>query len=124
MTTRGERDVLRIWTGDGGEGAKFWLSVLTEFKNRRRGGRVHRGLRRFRGPVGNDTTLWEHAQAQTCVFHLIRNTFRYAARQDWGQDVPGPEADLQGGERRAGRGSDDDFAEEWDAKYPAVGTCD
>ena len=30
----GERDILGLWAGDGGEGAKFWLSVLTEIKNR------------------------------------------------------------------------------------------
>jgi transposase-like protein len=34
VTTNGERDILGIWAGDGGEGAKFWLGVLTEIKNR------------------------------------------------------------------------------------------
>src|SRR4029450_1423697 len=34
VTVNGERDVLGIWAGDGGEGAKFWLGVLTEIKNR------------------------------------------------------------------------------------------
>jgi putative transposase len=31
----GERDILALWAGDGGEGAKFWLSVLTEIKDAR-----------------------------------------------------------------------------------------
>ena len=34
VTTAGERDILGIWAGDGGEGARFWLQVLTELKNR------------------------------------------------------------------------------------------
>ncbi|MFE3228986.1 IS256 family transposase, partial [Nocardia sp. NPDC059228] len=34
VTTAGERDILGLWAGDGGEGAKFWLQVLTELKNR------------------------------------------------------------------------------------------
>jgi len=34
VTCNGERDILGLWAGDGGEGAKFWLSVLTEIKNR------------------------------------------------------------------------------------------
>jgi putative transposase len=34
VSTDGERDILGLWAGDGGEGAKFWLSVLTEIKNR------------------------------------------------------------------------------------------
>ena len=34
VTVHGERDILGLWAGDGGEGAKFWLGVLTELKNR------------------------------------------------------------------------------------------
>ena len=34
VTVAGERDILGLWAGDGGEGAKFWLAVLTEIKNR------------------------------------------------------------------------------------------
>ena len=34
VTVNGERDILGRCAGDGGQGAKFWLSVLTEIKNR------------------------------------------------------------------------------------------
>ncbi len=34
VTVDGERDILGLWAGDGGEGAKFWLGVVTEIKNR------------------------------------------------------------------------------------------
>jgi putative transposase len=34
VTVDGERDILGLWAGDGGEGAKYWLYVLTEIKNR------------------------------------------------------------------------------------------
>ena len=34
VTVAGERGILGLWAGDGGEGAKFWLQVLTEIKNR------------------------------------------------------------------------------------------
>ena len=35
VTTNGERDILGIWAGgDGGEGARFWLQIFTELKNR------------------------------------------------------------------------------------------
>lgn len=33
-SVNGSRDILGLWAEDGGEGAKFWLSVLTEIKNR------------------------------------------------------------------------------------------
>ena len=34
VTVDGGRGILGLWAGDGGEGAKFWLGVLTEIKNR------------------------------------------------------------------------------------------
>jgi putative transposase len=34
VTVNGERDILGLWAGDGSEGAKVWLSVLTEIENR------------------------------------------------------------------------------------------
>ena len=34
VTVDGERDILGLWAGQGGEGAKYWLTVLTEIKNR------------------------------------------------------------------------------------------
>ena len=34
VTVEGTRDILGIWAGDGGEGAKHWLQVFTELKNR------------------------------------------------------------------------------------------
>lgn len=34
VTVDGTRDILGLWAGDGGEGVKYWLQVLTEIKNR------------------------------------------------------------------------------------------
>src|SRR5215207_9413475 len=46
VTVDGERDILGLWAGDGGEGAKYWHHVLTEIRNRGHERCVHRGLRR------------------------------------------------------------------------------
>jgi transposase-like protein len=54
VTTAGERDILGIWAGDGGEGAKYWPNVLTELKNRGRGRCPDRDLRRAERPTGVD----------------------------------------------------------------------
>ena len=43
VSLAGERDILGLWAGTGGEGAKFWMSVLTDLRNRRQG-RLLRGL--------------------------------------------------------------------------------
>ncbi len=79
----GGKDVLGLWMGAGGEGAKFWMSVLIDLKNR--GVRdvfflVCDGLTGLPEVVSN---VWPHTIVQTCVVHLIRNTFRLVSRTDW-----------------------------------------
>jgi len=44
VTVDGERDILGLWVGDGGEGAKYWHHVLTENPQPGHQGRVHRRL--------------------------------------------------------------------------------
>ena len=56
VTVTGTRDILGLWAGEhgDGEGAKYWLRVLSEIKNRGVGRRVPGGLRRAQGPAGGD----------------------------------------------------------------------
>jgi len=82
VTVEGCKDVLGLWAGTGGEGARFWMSVLTDLKNR--GARdvfflVCDGLKGLPDVVGN---VWPLAIVQTCIIHLIRNTFRLTSRAD------------------------------------------
>ena len=83
VTLAGEKDILGLWAGTGGEGAKFWMSVLTDIRNR--GVRdvfflVCDGLKGLPEVVGN---VWPLTTVQTCIIHLIRNTFRLASKRDW-----------------------------------------
>ncbi len=82
---QGHRDVLGLWggTGGGGESAKFWMSVLTDLKNR--GVRdvffiVCDGLK---GLPDSVNAVFPLAIVQTCIIHLIRGTFRYASKRYW-----------------------------------------
>jgi putative transposase len=83
VTLDGCKDILGLWAGAGGEGAKFWMSVLTDIRNR--GVRdvfflVCDGLKGLPEVVGN---VWPLTTVQTCIIHLIRNTFRLASKRDW-----------------------------------------
>jgi putative transposase len=82
VTVDGRKDVLGLWAGVGGEGAKFWMSVLVDMKNR--GVRdvffvVCDGLKGLPDVV---EAVWPQAIVQTCIIHLIRNTFRLTSRAD------------------------------------------
>jgi transposase-like protein len=54
VTADGGKDILGLWAGDGGEGAKYWLRVLTRAAQPRRAGRVHRGLRQVEASARRD----------------------------------------------------------------------
>ncbi|MTG91019.1 IS256 family transposase [Cellulosimicrobium composti] len=120
VTTRGERDILGIWAGDGGEGAKFWLNVLTEIKNRGVGDVCIAVCDGLKGLPDAITTVWELAQVQTCVIHLIRNTFRYAARQDWDKMARDLKPIYTAVNAEQAEVRMDEFADEWVGKYPAA----
>lgn len=84
VTVDGHKDVLGLWMGTGGgEGAKFWMSVLVDLKNR--GVRdvfflVCDGLKSLPEVV---TNVWPDTIVQTCIIHLIRNSFRLVSRKHW-----------------------------------------
>ncbi len=82
VTVDGRKDVLGLWMGTGGEGAKFWMSVLTDLKNRGVADvffLVCDGLKGLPEVVEN---VWPLTIVQTCIIHLIRNTFRLTSRAD------------------------------------------
>ena len=97
VTLHGERDIVGLWAGEGGAGAKYWLHVLTEVN-----------------------VVWRQTIVQTCVVHLLRNSFRYASKQHWpaiAKDLkPIYTARMEAAtlDRRA------EFAERWEARYPAI----
>ncbi len=120
VTLAGEKDILGLWAGTGGEGAKFWMAVLTDIRNRGTKDTfflVCDGLKGLPEVVGN---VWPQTIVQTCIIHLIRNTFRLASKKDWDalrRDVkpiytaPSP---------TAARAALDELAEKWGTKYGAI----
>src|SRR5690348_3614311 len=78
VTVEGTRDILGLWAGDGGEGAKFWLQVLTELKNRGVADACMVVCDGLKGLPEAIEAIWPLAVVQTCVIHLLRNSFRYA----------------------------------------------
>ena len=120
VTLAGEKDILGLWAGTGGEGAKFWMSVLTDLKNR--GIQdvffvVCDGLKGLPEVVGN---AWPQAIVQTCVVHLIRNTFRLASKRDWDALKRDLKPIYTAVNAEAARAALGDLADKWGTRYPAI----
>lgn len=120
VTVDGHRDILGLWAGDGGEGAKFWLAVLTEIKNRGTGDVCIVVCDGLKGLPEAITTVWEQAIVQTCVIHLLRNTFRYASRRYWDEMSRDLRPIYTAATEAAASERFDEFAAKWGPRYPAI----
>ena len=81
ITGDGEREVLGLWIAEN-EGAKFWLSVMTELRNR--GVQdiliaVVDGLKGFPEAI---TAAFPETTVQTCVVHLVRHSLNFCSWKD------------------------------------------
>jgi transposase-like protein len=120
VTLGGEKDVLGLWAGTGGEGAKFWMSVLTDLRNRGVTDVffvVCDGLKGLPEVVGN---VWPQATVQTCIIHLIRNTFRLASKKDWDALKRDVKPIYTAVNATAARAALDELTDRWGTKYGAI----
>ncbi len=120
VTVDGNRDILGIWAGDGGEGAKHWLHVLTELKNRGVADVLMLVCDGLKGLPDAVEAVWPKTIVQTCIVHLLRNSFRYAARQDWAKIAAGLKPVYTAATEDAATERFMEFAELWGKKYPAI----
>lgn len=117
----GHRDVLGLWAGHGGgESAKFWLSVLTDLRNR--GVRdvffiVCDGLK---GLPDSATAVFPLAIVQACVIHLIRATIRYASRKYWDHLARDLKQIYTAPTEQAAWAAFEELEEKWGKPYPAI----
>jgi transposase-like protein len=78
----GQKDILGHWVGDGGEGANFWLSVLTDLQSR---GVQDILIASIDGLTGFDSAIrsvFPATRIQSCVIHQIRTSLRYVTWKD------------------------------------------
>jgi transposase-like protein len=120
VTCGGERDILGLWAGDGGEGAKFWLSVLTEIKNRGTADVCIVVCDGLKGLPEAVNTVWDRAIVQTCVIHLLRNTFRYASRKYWDRIAKDIKPVYTAPTEAAAKERFVEFTATWGQQYPAI----
>ena len=122
VTVDGHRDVLGIWAGQGGagEGAKYWLQVLTELKNRGVADVCIAVCDGLKGLPESITTVWPQTVVQACILHLIRNTFRYASRRDWDQMGKDLKPVYTAPTEAAASARFDEFTQSWGGQYPAI----
>ena len=122
VTCDGEREVLGLWAGEhgDGEGAKYWLKVLTEIKNRGVNDvcmLVCDGLKQLPAAVAQ---VWPQTIVQACIVHLLRNSFRYASKADWAGVAKALKPIYTAASEADALERFVEFGEAWGARYPAI----
>jgi putative transposase len=122
VSVEGTREVLGLWAGEhgDGEGAKYWLRVLTEIKNR--GTRdclimVCDGLKGLPDAIAQ---VWPQTIVQTCIVHLLRNSFRYASSKDWAAIAKDLKPVYTAASEQDALDRFAEFASKWEKRYPAI----
>jgi transposase-like protein len=125
---QGRRDVLGIWAGTpgAGESSKYWISILTELKNRGVTDIFYLVCDGLKGMPESVNAVFKDTIVQTCVVHLIRNTFKYSSQRYW----PEIARDLKPVYTKpvytavnadAALIAFEAFDEKWGERYPAIG---
>jgi putative transposase len=119
INLEGKKDVLGLWTGTS-EGAKFWLSVLTELRNR--GVKdiylvCVDGLKGFPQAI---ESVFPKAQVQLCIVHLIRASLNYVTWKDRKEVVSNLKPIYKAATADEAERQLSGFEEKWKKKYPAI----
>lgn len=121
ITVDGERDVLGLWVGPvGGEGAKQWMSMLTELRNRGVADVCIVCCDGLKGLPDAIAATWPLATVQTCVVHLVRNSLRYASKAHWSKITAELRTVYTAPTLAAAEARFGEFAGTWREKYPAM----
>lgn len=121
ITVDGFRDVLGLWVGpSGGEGAKQWMNLLTDLKNRGILDACIVCCDGLKGLPEAITATWPQATVQTCVVHLVRNSLRYASKKHWQAITRQLKTVYDAPSVEAAEAAFEDFAATWEEKYPAM----
>ena len=120
IDTDGHKDVLGNWVGDGGEGANFWLNVLTDLQSRGVEDILIACVDGLTGFSAAIEALFPQTSVQRCVIHQIRHTLRYVTWSDQKEFMKDLKTVYQAKTREEGETNLLKLAETWGDRYPAA----
>jgi transposase-like protein len=119
VNLQGRKELLGLWLAQN-EGAKFWLSCLTDLKNR---GLQDIFVACVDGLTGFPEAIhaaYPQTKVQLCVVHLVRAALKYVNDKDSREVVKDLKAIYQAATTTEAEQALDRFAQKWDSKYPTI----
>jgi putative transposase len=116
----GKKELLGMWIEET-EGAKFWLKVMTELKNRGLKDifiACVDGLKGFEEAIHS---VYPKAEVQLCIVHMVRNSLKYVPYKDKKSVVGDLKTVYQAKTEEEAQINLERFKEKWDSKYQLIG---
>ncbi|MGL4892233.1 MAG: IS256 family transposase [Aeromonas veronii] len=115
----GHKELLGLWLAET-EGAKFWLSVLTELKNRGLEDILIACVDGLKGFPDAIAVEYPQTKVQLCIVHMVRNSLRYVSWKDYKAVTAELKQLYQSATEREAQQALAAFGERWDSQYPQI----
>lgn len=119
VNLEGHKELLGLWIGES-EGARFWLSILTELKNRGVEDILIAAVDGLKGFPDAIAAVYPKTQVQLCIVHMVRNSLRYVSWKHHKSLVRDLRKIYTAATREAAETQLESFAKEWDAITPLI----
>jgi transposase-like protein len=119
VNLQGKKELLGLWLSET-EGAKFWLSCLTDLKNRGLNDIFIVCVDGLTGFADAIRAAYPQTKVQLCIVHLVRAALKYVAFADSKAVVADLKKIYQSATVHEAEQALEQFAEVWDAKYPTI----
>lgn len=115
----GHKDLLGLWMSDN-EGAKFWVSVLTELKTRGVQDILIACVDGLKGFPDAIAVEYPQTRIQLCIVHMVRNSLKYVSWKDYKAVTADLKKIYQSSTEDQAFNELDHFAQIWDGQYPQI----
>lgn len=119
ITLAGDKEVLGMWISEN-EGAKFWLSIITELKNRGVEDILIACVDGLKGFPEAINAVFPQTQVQLCIVHMIRNSLKYVPWKNRKEVVADLKLIYTAPNESAAKFALEDFGRKWDNLYPTI----
>ena len=115
----GKKEVLGLWIAES-EGAKFWMGVLTELKNRGVEDILIACMDGLTGFPEALRAIYPQTRVQLCIVHMVRNSTKFVSWKDLKKVCADLKVIYSAATEESGRTALEDFGKTWDGKYPMI----
>jgi len=115
----GLKEVLGMWV-EQTEGAKFWLAIVTELKNRGLNDVLIASVDGLKGFPDAIRAVYPNAEIQLCIVHMIRNSVKLTPFKDRKGIIEDLKPIYKAPTEKAAREALEEFGEKWNKKYPLI----